>query len=51
MPLRMQRHIANTREIVKYLATHEAVAYVLHPSLASHADYQLAKTLLPKGAG
>ena len=35
--------------VVKFLATHEAVAYVLHPSLASHADYRLAKTLLPKG--
>ncbi len=24
---------------------------MLHPSLASHADYRLAKKLLPKGAG
>ena len=51
LPLRMERHMANTRQVVKFLATHEAVAYVLHPSLASHADYRLAKTLLPKGAG
>jgi O-acetylhomoserine (thiol)-lyase len=43
--------MANTREIVKFLATHEAVAYVIHPSLATHADHRLAERLLPKGAG
>jgi O-acetylhomoserine (thiol)-lyase len=51
LPLRIERHVANTKAIVKFLATHDAVAYVLHPSLASHADYRLAKKLLPKGAG
>jgi O-acetylhomoserine (thiol)-lyase len=51
LPLRMERHMANTRAAVKFLATHDAVAYVLHPSLASHADYRLAKELLPRGAG
>jgi O-acetylhomoserine (thiol)-lyase len=51
LPLRMERHMANTRAAVKFLATHEAVAYVLHPSLATHADHRLAKALLPKGAG
>jgi O-acetylhomoserine (thiol)-lyase len=51
LPLRIERHMANTKAIVTFLATHEAVAYVLHPSLASHADYRLAKKLLPKGAG
>jgi O-acetylhomoserine (thiol)-lyase len=51
LPLRIERHGANTKAVVKFLATHEAVAYVVHPSLASHADYRLAKQLLPKGAG
>jgi O-acetylhomoserine (thiol)-lyase len=51
LPLRIERHIANTGAVVKFLATHDAVAYVLHPSLASHADYRLAKKLMPKGAG
>jgi O-acetylhomoserine (thiol)-lyase len=51
LPLRIERHLANTKAVVKFLATHDAVAYVLHPSLASHADYRLAKKLLPKGAG
>jgi O-acetylhomoserine (thiol)-lyase len=51
LPLRMARHMANTREVVKFLAIHEAVAYVIHPSLATHADHGLAKELLPEGAG
>jgi O-acetylhomoserine (thiol)-lyase len=51
LPLRIERHIANTGAVVKFLATHDAVAYVLHPSLATHADHRLAKKLLPKGAG
>jgi O-acetylhomoserine (thiol)-lyase len=51
LPLRMERHLANTRRVVKFLATHDAVAWVLHPSLATHDDYRLAKKLLPKGAG
>jgi O-acetylhomoserine (thiol)-lyase len=51
LPLRIERHMANTGAVVKFLATHDAVAYVLHPSLASHADHRLAKKLLPKGAG
>jgi O-acetylhomoserine (thiol)-lyase len=51
LPLRIERHVANTRAVVEFLATHDGVAYVLHPSLASHADYRLARKLLPKGAG
>jgi O-acetylhomoserine (thiol)-lyase len=47
----MERHMANTKAAVKFLATHEAVAYVIHPSLATHADYRLAQKLLPRGAG
>jgi O-acetylhomoserine (thiol)-lyase len=51
LPLRIERHMANTHAVVKFLATHDAVDWVLHPSLASHADYRLAKKVLPKGAG
>ena len=51
LPVRMARHVANTHTVVQFLATHDAVAWVLHPSLASHADYRLAKRVLPKGAG
>ena len=30
---------------------HEAVSWVLHPSLESHPDHELAQQLLPRGAG
>ena len=51
LPLRMQRHIENTAAVVEFLTKHKAVDWVLHPSLESHADFTLAKRLLPKGAG
>jgi len=51
LPLRIERHVANTKAVVKFLARHEAVAWVLHPSLATHADHRLAKRLLPRGSG
>ena len=51
LPLRMERHMANTALLLEFLTASEAVAWVLHPSLASHQDHALAKRLLPKGAG
>ncbi len=51
LPLRMQKHVANTAEIVEFLARQEGVARVNHPMLESHPDHELAKTLLPKGCG
>jgi O-acetylhomoserine (thiol)-lyase len=51
LPLRIERHMANTKAVVAFLAGHDAVAYVVHPSLPGHADHRLAKKLLPKGAG
>jgi len=51
LSMRMARHVDNTRQIVDFLAAHEAVEYVTHPQLPSHPDHQLAKALLPKGCG
>lgn len=51
LPLRMQRHIENTRKLVLYLDQHEAVAEVTYPELPGHPDHALAKQLLPKGCG
>ena len=51
LPLRMERHVANTRKIVEFLAAQPAVASVAYPELESHPDYALAKRLLPRGAG
>lgn len=51
LPLRMQRHVENTRHIVAFLDEHEAVESVLYPELDSHPDRELVSRLLPKGAG
>ncbi len=51
LPLRMDRHIANTAAILAFLQKNEAVAWVNHPSLDTHPDHALAARLLPKGAG
>lgn len=49
--MRMDRHVANTRKVVEFLVAHPAVDSVSYPELESHPDYELAKTLLPKGCG
>jgi len=51
LPLRMRQHVENTAAVLAFLAGHEAVAWVTHPTLANHPDHALAQTLLPKGAG
>ena len=51
LPLRMQRHVENTAAVVDFLTDNEAVSWVSHPSVSSHPDHELAKQLLPKGAG
>ncbi len=49
--VRMDRHIANTPAVLEFLTANKAVDWVLHPSLPDHPDHELAKTLLPRGAG
>jgi O-acetylhomoserine (thiol)-lyase len=51
LPLRMQRHVENTRKVVEFLVKHPAVESVSYPELPEHPDYALAKKLLPKGCG
>ncbi|MDH3510007.1 MAG: O-acetylhomoserine aminocarboxypropyltransferase [Gammaproteobacteria bacterium] len=51
LPLRMQRHVENTRTLVKFLDAHAAVDWVVYPELPGHPDHELAKKLLPKGCG
>jgi O-acetylhomoserine (thiol)-lyase len=51
LPLRMARHVENTRKVVAFLAAHPMVAGVGHPELESHPDHALAQRLLPRGAG
>lgn len=49
--LRMERHVANTRRVVDFLAAHPLVASVSYPELDSHPDHALARRLLPRGCG
>ena len=51
LPLRMARHMENTRKVVAFLAGHPMVESVGHPELESHPDHALARRLLPRGAG
>ena len=51
LPVRMERHMQNTLAVLDFLKANKAVDWVLHPALEDHADYQLAKRLLPRGAG
>ena len=51
LAVRMQRHVENTAAVLNFLAKNKAVEWVLHPSLESHPDFELAKRLLPRGAG
>ena len=51
LPIRMARHVENTRAVVRHLAAHEAVASVSYPELDGHPDRELAARLLPRGAG
>ena len=51
LPLRMARHVDNTRKVVAFLAAHPFVEKVGYPELPEHPDRQLAKRLLPRGCG
>ena len=51
LPLRMARHVDNTRKVVAFLAAHPMVAGVGYPELEGHPSHALAKALLPRGCG
>jgi len=51
LPVRMARHMENTRKVVAFLAAHALVAAVGYPELPDHPDHALAQRLLPRGCG
>jgi len=51
LPLRMERHVANARKVVEFLASHAFVEWVGYPELPGHPDHALAQRLLPRGCG
>src|SRR6266480_2311310 len=51
LPLRMAKHVENTRTIVAFLRAHPLVGAIGYPELPEHPDHALAQRLLPRGAG
>ncbi len=51
LSLRVERHVANTAAVLEFLQNSAAVAWVVHPGLPTHPDHELAKRLMPRGAG
>jgi O-acetylhomoserine (thiol)-lyase len=51
LPLRMARHVENTRRVVAFLREQPLVGAIGYPELPDHPDHALARQLLPKGCG
>ncbi|MGD1880538.1 MAG: O-acetylhomoserine aminocarboxypropyltransferase [Kiloniellaceae bacterium] len=51
LPLRMERHMANTHKVLDFLQDDNAVSWVVHPDLPDHPDHALGRKLMPKGCG
>lgn len=51
LSLRVERHVSNALEIVKYLSSHPQVEAVHHPSLESEPSHEIYKKYFPNGGG
>ena len=51
LSLRVQKHVANAKQIAEFLNEHPLVEWVKYPSLKGNKYYDLAQKYLPKGAG
>ena len=51
LPLRMDKHCANTLAVAQHLAKHPKVAWVNYAGLASDKNNAVQKRIAPKGAG
>ncbi len=51
LSLRMQRHCENAQIVAEWLEQDPRVEYVTYPGLPSNAYHNLAKMIVPKGAG
>src|SRR5712691_33580 len=51
LPLRMQRHCDNAKQVAAWLSGHPKVAWVSYPGLPGDRYYSLAQKYCPKGAG
>jgi len=51
LPLRMARHVDNTRKVVEFLSKQATVERIGYPELPGHPSHALAQKLLPRGCG
>ena len=51
LSLRMKKHVSNARKIANWLEKHPKIDKVTYAGLKSSKYYDLAKSVLPKGAG
>jgi O-acetylhomoserine (thiol)-lyase len=51
LPLRMERHMANTAKVVEFLAAQPLCGARGPPDAGSHPSHALAQKLLPKRRG
>lgn len=49
LSLRLDKHVANAQKVAEYLESHEKIAWVNYPGLASNKYYDLAQIYFPKG--
>lgn len=51
LSLRIERHVANTRKVIKFLQDSPKVAWIKYPEQEDSPYYKLAKRDFPKGVG
>ena len=51
LSLRVERHVENTKAVLKYLVNHPKVERVNHPALPDHPDHALYEKYYPSGGG
>ena len=51
LSLRLERHVANARQVATWLAGHDQVERVHYAGLPDHPSHELAQRYLPQGAG
>ena len=51
LPLRMQKHVDNTRRVVQFLSEQNGIDEVVYPELETHPDNAMARALMPDGVG
>ncbi len=51
LALRMEKHCQNAKKVAAFLASHEKIEWVKHPSLPTDRYHALAEKYLPNGTG